>query len=280
MFDRGDGPPLIVVPGIQGRWEWMWPALHELQKRCRTITYSLAGDPGSDRRFDPARGFDNYTEQLDEMYETCGIERAALCGVSYGGFIALRYAARHPERVTALVLASSPAPGWVPSARQQRYIARPWRSMPAFVVTAPLRLWPEIQAACNSWRSRLVFTVSHAARVVAAPMIPSTVAGRVTLQQQIDFEPDCALVRAPTLVVTGEDGLDRIVPVKVTRRYETLIPGAQHVTIAHTGHLGLLTKPARFAAIVSDFVVAAGGHEERGQADRDERTYAAHASHH
>jgi len=254
MFDRGAGPPLVVVPGIQGRWEWMKPALRELAARFRTITYSLSGDLGSDHRFDPGRGFDNYVDQLDAVYDHCGIDQAVLCGVSYGGCIAVRYAARRPSRVSALVIVSSPAPGWVPSAQQRRYVARPWRSMPAFVATAPERLWPEIHSGCRTWRSRLAFTVSHATRVLAAPMIPSVMAGRVELQQRIDLEPDCAQVEAPTLVITGEAGLDRIVPVEVTRRYEALIPGARHATLRDTGHLGMLTRPAQFAGLVLDFV--------------------------
>jgi pimeloyl-ACP methyl ester carboxylesterase len=254
MFDRGSGSPLVIVPGVQGRWEWMRPALHELQKRFRTITYSLCGDLGSDVRYRPSEGFENYTRQLDTVFEKCGLRRAALCGVSYGGFIALRYAARRPDRVSALILASAPSPGWVPSSQQQRYIARPWRSFPAFVATAPGRLWPEIQAGLATWRSRVAFTVSHAARVLTAPATPSMMAGRVTLQQQMDFEPDCARIVAPTLVITGEDGLDRIVPVDVTRRYLTLIPGARHVTLEHTGHLGMLMQPARFADVVDEFM--------------------------
>ena len=107
MFDRGSGPPLIVIPGVQGRWEWMRPALDALQSRCRTISYSLSGELGSDSRLDPELGFDNYVRQLDAVFERTGLARAALCGVSYGGFVGVRYAALRPDRVSALVLVSS-----------------------------------------------------------------------------------------------------------------------------------------------------------------------------
>ena len=50
VFDRGSGPPVIVVPGLQGRWEWARPALHRLASTCRAISYSLSGDFGSGRR--------------------------------------------------------------------------------------------------------------------------------------------------------------------------------------------------------------------------------------
>jgi hypothetical protein len=38
MFDEGTGPPLIVIPGVQGRWECIRPALDHLRTRCRTIS--------------------------------------------------------------------------------------------------------------------------------------------------------------------------------------------------------------------------------------------------
>lgn len=256
MFVAGSGPPLVVIPGIQGRWEWMKPALRELQKHCRTVSYTLAGDIGSSAKFNPELGFENYLDQLDDVLTRTGLERAALCGVSYGGFIALRYAARHPERVSSLIFASSPAPGWTPTDRQRKYVSHPWRSSPAFVVNAPLRLWPEIHAAYDKWSDRVRFSARHGARVLAAPILPPVMAARVTLQQAIDFAPDCEQVKAPTLVVTGEDHLDKIVPAEITRRYRELIPGAQYARLERTGHIGLLTHPQRFAEIVTGFIDA------------------------
>ena len=258
MFDQGSGPPLIVVPGVQGRWEWMLPAMRELKKGCRTIAYTLCGDFGSRRRFDPALGFDNYIDQLDAVFDKARLDRAAVCGVSYGGFIALRYAATRPDRVSGLILVSAPAPGWTPSRRQQRYLARPRLTAPVFVATAPLRVWQEIQTALPDWRSRLAFTVTHGARVVTAPMIPSRIAERVNLQQQLDFSADCDKITAPTLVITGEDQLDWVVPPPVTRRYLALIRGAHYERLDRTGHIGMLTHSREFARIVTEFVHAHG----------------------
>ena len=85
MMDEGTGPPVIVIPGIQGRWEWMMPALRELRRSCRAISYSLCGDRGSGVDRDPALGFENYMRQLDAVFEKTGVSRAALCGVSLRG---------------------------------------------------------------------------------------------------------------------------------------------------------------------------------------------------
>ena len=157
---------------------------------------------------------------------------------------------------SSLILVSAPAPGWQPSDQQSHYLARPWLSAPAFVVTSPLRVWPEISAAVRPWGSRLRFLLTHGVRIALAPMIPSAVASRVRAQQQLDFRADCDLVRAPTLIVTGDEDLDSVVPVEVTQQYRHLIPGARYEKMDHTGHIGMLTQPERFANIVCSFVHA------------------------
>jgi pimeloyl-ACP methyl ester carboxylesterase len=69
----------------------------------------------------------------------------------------------------------------------------------------------------------------------------------------IDPVADCARVTAPTLVVTGERALDHVVPVDGSVGYVPLIRGARAVVLERTGHLGSITRPADFAAIVRDF---------------------------
>jgi pimeloyl-ACP methyl ester carboxylesterase len=247
---------VIVIPGLQGRWEWMAPALRELRRTCRVISYSLCGDAGSGVDVDPALGFDNYIRQLDDVYERTGVSRAVLCGVSYGGFIALRYAATRPERVAALVLVSAPAPGWQPSDRQRRYLARPRLLAPVFVLTAPARLWPEVRSAMPSWSARLRFAAAHTAVVLRAPLVPARAAARIAIQQAADFSGDGQRVQAPTLVVTGDDTLDRVVPPRVSRTYLEMIRGAKYAKLEGTGHIGMVTQPGRFAEIVSSFIHA------------------------
>ena len=254
MFDQGTGEAVLVIPGVQGRWEWMRPALRALSTYCRTISYSLCGDIGSGARMDWSLGFDAFVRQIDEVLGRTGTDRVALCGVSYGGMIATRYAAQRPDRVTALVLASTPGPAWTPTARQAGYVARPWLSLPAFCVSAVDRLGAEVYEALPDWPSRAGFVCRYMADVVRAPMIPDLMARRVRLQQQTDLAKDCAGITTPTLVITGEPRLDRIVPVDSTEQYVRLIPGARHQVMNRTGHLGLITQPERFARIVSDFV--------------------------
>ena len=256
LVDVGSGPPLIVIPGVQGRWEWMKPAIVALQRRCRTITYTLSGDFGSGTTPDPSLGFDTFVRQLDDVFDRAKLARAALCGVSYGGLIALRYAATRPERVNALVFTSSPAPGWRPSPRQSQYVKNPWLLTPFFMLAAPFRMWPEIVRAIPNRRRRVTFAVAQGMRVLLAPVVPSELARRVHVVEAADFHRDCTRIAAPTLIVTGEEELDKVVPVSITRRYQSLLRDTRYEQMTDTGHLGLITQPERFAGIVGGFVHA------------------------
>jgi pimeloyl-ACP methyl ester carboxylesterase len=257
VIDLGQGDPIVLVPGVQGRWEWMAPAVRAVSRSARAISYSLAGDPGSGRIVNPRLGFETFTRQLGALLDRLGLERASMCGVSLGGLIALHYAAGHPQRVSALVLVSAPGPSWRPDRRSSRYMRHPLPLAPMFIARSPLRMWPEIAAAHGSLAARLRFSATHVARILAAPMSPKRMAERVRFAGHVDLLADCAQLQAPTLVVTGEPALDRVVPVESTREYLQRIPGSRGVVLERTGHIGLVTRPDRFAAIVTEFVRSA-----------------------
>ena len=134
MEIRGDGPPLVLVPGMQGRWEWMTPTIDALARRFRVATYSLCGEPGAPPL---ETSYAGDLERLDEACRALGPDPVVLVGVSFGGRIALHYAARHPERVRALVLASAPGPGFTLPPDQARWLEAPRRSLPAFALRRP-----------------------------------------------------------------------------------------------------------------------------------------------
>jgi pimeloyl-ACP methyl ester carboxylesterase len=256
MFDEGSGPVVIVVQPLQGRWQWMRRFLQALAGSCRVISYTLCGDFGSGCRFDPAAGLDQYVRQLEAIVERAGVDRVALCGISFGGTVAVRYAARHPERVTHLVIASSPGPGWQANGEQARYVSRPLLLFPIFLWTAFWRLRRELDASFPTVSSRAAFVARATAAALRYPAWPPLMAARVRLMQEADITSDCARVTAPTLVISGEDALDRVVPPESTRRYLTHIPNNRYEMMKGTGHSGSLTRPGHLARIVGTFVHA------------------------
>lgn len=253
LIERGAGDPIIMIPGIQGRWEWMSPAVAALADHHRVITFSL---PATPRTAALDSLFDDWMRHLDQVFARTGLTQAALMGVSFGGLIAARYAARRPDRVSSLVLVSTPAPRMPLFPEAARYLRHPTLALPFFAVRGCRNLLPETLAARASWPARARFVVEHGLRVLRYPIAPATMARWVRAWQATDLAGDCRRVSAPTLLVTGEAALDRVVPVSSTREYLTLIPGATHTVLPRTGHVGLVTRPQAFARLVEPFVDA------------------------
>jgi len=243
IIERGSGVPLVFVPGLQGRWEYMRPAVDALSAWFRVITFSLQG-----------ADLDALVQQAVAALDRAEIERATICGVSFGGLVALRFAARQPARCGALVLASTPRPALQLRRRHQIYLKAPWIFGPVFLAESPLRLRPEMRVAIPDARARRAFSLAAAKTLVSAPISLSTMAARARVIATTNLEADCARVEAPALILTGEAHLDHVVPVEGSAVYQRLIPHARTAVLAQTGHLGSITRPHEFAAIVRDFV--------------------------
>ena len=251
----GHGAPLVLVPGIQGRWEYMRPTIDALAASFQVITFPLCGEPASGRRFEPGKGLDNFVEQLDAVLDECRVESAAICGISFGGLIALHYAAQRPERASALILASTPGPAFQLRKRHQVYARVPLIFGPLFLAEMPRRVGHELTVVMPRRRDRLRFGWTQVRTFLGAPVSASRMAERATMLGAEMLRDDCARVTAPTLVVTGEPALDYVVPVGGTSEYATLIPGARAARIDRTGHLGYITRPELFATLVRTFIL-------------------------
>jgi pimeloyl-ACP methyl ester carboxylesterase len=186
------------------------------------------------------------------VLDEAGLASAAICGVSYGGLIAMRYAARRPGRVDRLILASALPPDYQLDARFRFYRRAPTLLMPLFAIESAHRVSPELRAALPTVRDRLRM-FPQALRVMRAPVWPPHMRRRMELIGTVDFMTDVRQIHVPTLAITGEPGLDRTVPVELTRRYLSLLPGCEHVVLARSGHMGTATRPREFAALVSEF---------------------------
>jgi 3-oxoadipate enol-lactonase len=250
----GKGPPLVLIPGIQGRWEYLRPAIDALATSFRTLTFPLCGEPGCGAPLDPALGIDNDARQIAEVLDRSGVDRAIICGISFGGLPAIRFAAVAPQRTAALILASVPGPHWHVRPRHRVYARVPWLFGPLFLAESPWRLRGEVRSALPHVGARWRFVRGQLGTLLRARISPTRMAWRATLVSSPDVFNDCARVVAPTLVVTGEPGLDRVVRVDATLAYVQLISGARQATLGGTGHLGSITRPEGFASLVREFV--------------------------
>jgi 3-oxoadipate enol-lactonase len=262
IIDRGSGIPVVLVPGIQGRWEWMRPAVDALSLRCRVITFSLADEPTSGASFDESAGFDCYLNQITDALDATGVSSAIICGISYGGLIAAAFAARHPDRADGVIVVSAIPPCWKPDARVRFLLQAPRLLSPVFCINS-MRLFREMVAAKKGVGSAALFAVRHLAAVMRHRFSPILMARRVRLLEGTNLEAKLTGLRAPALVITGEAALDRVVPVSLTRDYLRVWPHARAVSITRSGHLGAITMPEEFAELVARFAESTPRHHDR-----------------
>jgi pimeloyl-ACP methyl ester carboxylesterase len=239
----------------------MRPAVEALSRSFRVLTFSLDSVDGAD--------LDDYAGQVADVLNEKKIERATICGVSFGGLIAARFAARYQSRCDALVLASTPTPALRLRRRHQVYLKAPWIFGLLFLAETPWRLGSEIRIAIPDARERRRFAMHGLRTLFAAPLSLSRMASRGKLITKGDLVADCARITAPTLIVTGEPHLDHVVPVEGSSEYVRLIPNARSTILERTGHLGSITRPDAFAARIQTFLDNAGADPRIGPEQTD-----------
>ncbi len=245
IVDKGHGSPIVLVPSLQGRWEYLSPAVDALARSHRVITFSLR---------DERDGLDGLVDQIGAALDDRGLARAAICGVSFGGRVALRFAAQRPERTSALVLVSTPGPGWHLKPSHQWCARHPLLAAPACFSVMAARIRSELAVAIPDRQQRRDFVMRQSRLLGRAPLSPARMAARALLIDGADIAAECAAVSAPTLIVAGETAIDHVVPADGASNFARLIAGSHTVTLEHTGHLGCITRPTEFAELVRSFL--------------------------
>jgi pimeloyl-ACP methyl ester carboxylesterase len=206
MIAKGTGFPVALIPGVQGRCEWITPTIDALTAGHRVVSWSL-GDLRPERENDAS--FLAWMRAFDTAFDRAHERRLSLVGVSFGGLIAACYAARRPERVTSLILVSTPAPVWHPTMGDRFCVRFPRLALPYFAARALRRLGPEIYRARESWPSRFNLGLEYAVRSVRAPIAPARSAQWIREWQAYDISDECRRIQAPTLLITGRRGSTR-----------------------------------------------------------------------
>jgi pimeloyl-ACP methyl ester carboxylesterase/DNA-binding winged helix-turn-helix (wHTH) protein len=258
----GSGPPLVKVANWLSHLEFDWQSpvwrhwIRELARDHQLVRYDERGCGLSD--LEPQDfTFEGWVRDLEAVIDALGLDRFALLGISQGGPIAITYAARHPERVSRLILYGTYSRG-----RNLRMTEQEKEERQA-LVTLTKHGWGR-----DDPTYRHIFTMGFIPGATPEQMqwfndlqrvsAPPENAYRFMLEfDRIDVEPALASVQVPTLVLHARE--DARVPFEEGRRLAAGIAGARFVPIEGRNHILLEDEPgwAAFLAETRQFLAAA-----------------------
>ncbi len=255
---HGHGPPLVKAAHWMTHAEHDWGSpvwshwLQALGERHSVVRYDARDTGLSDRNVSEV-SLDGWVADLEAVVDQTQPDRFALLGMCQAGPVAIAYAARHPDRVSRLVLFGTYALGRFHRGQSERRQAEA-------LITLMREQWDaENPAIRHLWASRFVPTATQEQREWFAELqdVSASAAGAaraMAVRYSLDVRAEARGLSVPTLVVHPRG--DAVVPFEMGRQLATLIPGARFVPIESRNHLLLGKEPAwsAFLAAYDDFM--------------------------
>jgi 3-oxoadipate enol-lactonase len=244
----GDGPPLVLVPGLCDDCLSFVPLLALLSPHFRCIAYDLPTGQGDGARLSAYRHAD-YVADLFALLDHLRLDRAYLFAVSFGSTVALGALAASSGRLPRAVLQGGFA--CRPLAWAEVALASLARYWPGRMRRVPLL--PEIlrQAHHGPFAGRPPEVWDFFLERSGAPPI-SAVAHRALLLNKTDLRPLLPHTRQPVLLICGDH--DPLLDQTCERALMAGLPDATRAEITGCGHLPVFTHPEVVAELVHRFL--------------------------
>lgn len=250
----GEGPPVVMLHGGPGLWDYLEPVAEMLGGVAAVCRYDQRGCGRSTG--DGPHTLARQIADLEALRAHWGFERMTLLGHSWGASLAMHYALAHPSRVAGLIYVSGTGidPGWR-AANQAARAARLGEAGERERLEAQVR-WDaedtyeaEAASCIATWRSD--YADPEAGREHARAMLRPGLRVNREVNAALNREagpqalaPDMprrlAALAMPTLVMHGEKDPR---PAWAARQVADAIPGAQWRLIAGAGHLPWVEAP-------------------------------------
>lgn len=256
----GNGPPLVKVANYMSHVAYDWDSpvwvhwLEELTRDHTLIYYDERGSGLSDWNAEDL-SFEAWVRDLEAVVDATGLQRFPLFAMSQAGAVAVAYAARHPDKVSRLIVHGAYARGWLKRDLTEEQIEEEqlmislmrvgWgRDNPAFRQVFAMQLFPDATAEqIRALEEQMRISVS-----------PKNAVRMESEMHRIDIRHLAPQITVPTLVLHSRE--DEAVPFEEGRLLASLIPKAQFVALESKNHLLIEQEPAwpKFVAALRSFL--------------------------
>ncbi len=244
------GETIMFSHGLLWNLEMFRPQMDHLRERYRCIGYDHRGQGKSGDVDVRSIGMEGLFQDAAELIERLDLGPVHFAGLSMGGFVAMRMAARRPDLLRSLILMETSA-----DREPEENIGR-YRALNAVARYAGLKLVadrvmpimfgkefltdPARESEREAWKQRLIANRRSIWRAVNGVIDRDPIA------------PELRRIDMPTLVIVGEQDV-ATVPAKAERLHEA-IKGSKLVRIPGAGHTSSIEQPERVNAALDDFL--------------------------
>lgn len=248
--DHGIGLPVIFLhafPLNRAMWDAEIAALLD-EQRYRLVSLDWRGLGESDV-VGEITTMDVLAGDIVALMDHLGIEKAVLCGLSMGGYVAFACWRQYAQRIGGLILADTRPAADTPEAQANRENVARLAETQGTTAIADLQL-PRL---ISDYTRQHDPSVETRVRQMMNAATPSGIAAASRgMARRADSSDLLAGISCPTLVITGQQ--DAIIPPSEAQAYAERIPDAQFVVIPNAGHLSNLEQPDIFLATISSFL--------------------------
>jgi pimeloyl-ACP methyl ester carboxylesterase len=256
--ETGTGDPVLFIHEFADDYRSWEPQIRQFSRRYRCIAYNARGFPPSDvlpdsSSYSQMRAVADAVAVLDHL----AIEKAHIVGLSMGGFCALYFGLKHPERAVSLVVGGCGYGAEVDKQEQFRNealtTAGSFETDGMAKTTQRYALGPTRVQYQNKdprgWREFADHMAEHSAKGSANTM-RGVQAERPSLYDLVD---DMATLAVPTLIITGDEDDPCLEPALLMKR---VIPSSGLVILPLSGHAINLEEPDAFNRALQEFFTA------------------------
>jgi pimeloyl-ACP methyl ester carboxylesterase len=243
----GQGPALLLhaFPLGMVMWEPQARAFASSRQVIRFDARGFGGSPPGDGLLTMERIADDAVALLDHL----GVSRAAVCGLSMGGYAAFAMVRRHPDRLKALVLADTRAGADGATARAARAAQADKVRKEGSAAIADAVLPKLVGETTHKQRPELLARLRETIAANPPRGIADALAG---LAARAESTPTLREIRVPTLVVCGDE--DVLTPLEESEALVRGIAGSRLEVIPAAGHLSSMENPEGFNDALGKFL--------------------------
>lgn len=253
--ERGAGQPVLFIHGYPLSRQMWQPQLDDLSEAARIITPDLRGygetESGPYDLNNPAPiSMEQFADDCAALLNTLGIQQKVMvCGLSMGGYVALAFYRKYPQRVAGLVLTATRAGADSPEGKAGREKAAALAKEQGITPIARAMLLKLLAPANLEARPELAAKLMQ---IMHSASIPGAMGALLGMRDRPDSTALLPQMTCPALVIHGAE--DQIIPVTEAEVMQRLIPGARLEVLPGAGHLPNLEQPAKFNVLFRDFL--------------------------